>query len=124
MLINIALDHRPADSCQLRWSLAQGVGLGALQRLQRLQPTQSKSDEMPNNTCQLLQVQQAEGFEHFWGRRAAASLCVTQAMQQELSLRWSIQATVFHDHAPSHFRRSTLQVGLHRNLHTGELGNS
>ncbi|KAK9844422.1 hypothetical protein WJX74_002223 [Apatococcus lobatus] len=54
-------------------------------------------------------VRQAEGFERFWGRRAAASLCVTKAMQQELGSRWGIRATVFHDHAPSHFRRCTLQ---------------
>ncbi|KAK9809359.1 hypothetical protein WJX73_008651 [Symbiochloris irregularis] len=49
-------------------------------------------------------VRMAERLERFWGRRAAAHLCVSHAMQRELASGWGIQATVFHDRPPSMFR--------------------
>ena len=53
------------------------------------------ASERSRYTCQ--QVRLAEQQERFWGRRAARSLCVTQAMAQHLASSWGIQATVFHD---------------------------
>ena len=55
-----------------------------------------------------MQVLLARSIERFLGRRAAASLCVTQAMQQELAGSWGIEATAFHDKAPADFRPTLL----------------
>ena len=55
-----------------------------------------------------LQVLLARSIERSFGRRAAASLCVTQAMQQELAGSWGIEATIFHDKAPADFRPTLL----------------
>lgn len=54
------------------------------------------------------QVRTAERLERFWGRRAAAHLCVSRAMQQELATGWRIRATVFHDRPPPMFRPTPL----------------
>lgn len=58
----------------------------------------------------LLQVRLAEGYERRWGRSAHASLCVTRAMQRELSKHWRVPATVFYDRPPAFFRPATLEV--------------
>lgn len=70
-----------------------------------------------------MQVLLARSIERSFGRQAAASLCVTQAMQQELAGSWGIQATVFHDKAPADFRPTLLsdQHALFLKLQVGLL---
>ncbi|KAL2631705.1 hypothetical protein R1flu_016391 [Riccia fluitans] len=51
---------------------------------------------------------------HFWyeqryGKMADGYLCVTKAMQHELSQNWGIKATVVYDRSPEFFRPITLQ---------------
>jgi hypothetical protein len=47
-------------------------------------------------------------YERFWSRKAAASLCVTRAMQQELLHGWRVTAVAFHDRPPAFFRPATV----------------
>lgn len=54
-------------------------------------------------------VRLAERYERHWGRAADASLCVTRAMQRELSVHWRVPAHVFYDRPPDFFRPATLQ---------------
>ncbi|KAI3428089.1 hypothetical protein D9Q98_006472 [Chlorella vulgaris] len=54
-------------------------------------------------------VRLAERYERYWGRAAHASLCVTSAMQAELSRHWRVPATVFYDRPPDFFRPASLQ---------------
>ncbi|CAI5477188.1 unnamed protein product [Closterium sp. Yama58-4] len=48
-------------------------------------------------------------YETTIARQAAAHICVTRAMQQELANNWDIRATVLYDRPPSFFRPSTLE---------------
>lgn len=65
-----------------------------------------------------MQVRVAESYERFWGRTAAAGLCVTRAMQLELRQHWRVPATVFYDRPPDFFRPASLaeQHGLMQRL--------
>ncbi|KAK9909090.1 hypothetical protein WJX75_007012 [Coccomyxa subellipsoidea] len=48
-------------------------------------------------------------YERFWGRFGHKHLCVSAAMRTELQRSWRIQATVFYDRPPSHFRPTPLK---------------
>ncbi|CAI5465932.1 unnamed protein product [Closterium sp. Yama58-4] len=48
-------------------------------------------------------------YETTIGRQAAAHICVTRAMQQELANNWDIRATVLYDRPPAFFRPSSLE---------------
>ncbi|CAI7787351.1 unnamed protein product, partial [Closterium sp. NIES-54] len=48
-------------------------------------------------------------YETTIARQAAAHICVTRAMQQELANNWDIRATVLYDRPPSFFRPSSLE---------------
>ncbi|CAI5964731.1 unnamed protein product, partial [Closterium sp. NIES-65] len=48
-------------------------------------------------------------YETTIARQAAAHICVTRAMQQELANNWDIRATVLYDRPPAFFRPSTLE---------------
>ncbi|XP_050371040.1 UDP-glycosyltransferase TURAN [Argentina anserina] len=47
--------------------------------------------------------------ERHFGRMADGSLCVTRAMQHELSQNWGIKATVLYDQPPEFFRPTSLE---------------
>lgn len=44
-------------------------------------------------------------YEHFFGRRGDAHLCVSAAMQSELEHNWGISAHVLYDRPPAFFKR-------------------
>ncbi|CAI5495750.1 unnamed protein product, partial [Closterium sp. Naga37s-1] len=48
-------------------------------------------------------------YETTIARQAAAHICVTRAMQQELANNWDIRATVLYDRPPAFFRPSSLE---------------
>ncbi|KAL6570565.1 hypothetical protein OROGR_000115 [Orobanche gracilis] len=48
------------------------------------------------------------GIEKRYGKMAHGSLCVTRAMQHELSQNWGIKATVLYDQPPEFFRPASL----------------
>ncbi|KAL3689611.1 hypothetical protein R1sor_015920 [Riccia sorocarpa] len=48
-------------------------------------------------------------YEQRYGKMADGYLCVTRAMQHELSQNWGIKATVVYDRSPEFFRPITLQ---------------
>ncbi|KAL2245540.1 UNVERIFIED_CONTAM: UDP-glycosyltransferase TURAN [Sesamum indicum] len=48
-------------------------------------------------------------IEKSYGERAHGSLCVTKAMQHELSQNWGIKATVLYDQPPEFFRPASLE---------------
>ncbi|KAL8481466.1 hypothetical protein ACS0TY_027830 [Phlomoides rotata] len=48
-------------------------------------------------------------IEKHYGKMAHGSLCVTRAMQHELSQNWGITATVLYDHPPEFFRPASLK---------------
>ncbi|KAH6837261.1 UDP-Glycosyltransferase superfamily protein [Perilla frutescens var. hirtella] len=48
-------------------------------------------------------------IEKHYGKMAHSSLCVTRAMQHELSLNWGIKATVLYDQPPEFFRPASLE---------------
>ncbi|ORY42979.1 glycosyl transferases group 1-domain-containing protein [Leucosporidium creatinivorum] len=54
-------------------------------------------------------VKLAKWIETFWGQRAYAHLCVTEAMKEALIRDAQLQGrtVVFHDRPPAHFRRQT-----------------
>ncbi|KDE04023.1 hypothetical protein MVLG_05524 [Microbotryum lychnidis-dioicae p1A1 Lamole] len=56
-------------------------------------------------------VKLAKWIESFWGSKAFAHLCVTEAMRKKLTREISLQGkvAVFHDRPPNHFRRQTGQ---------------
>ncbi|GBG83724.1 hypothetical protein CBR_g37525 [Chara braunii] len=47
-------------------------------------------------------------YERYFGKKADAHICVTEAMRQELKDNWGIRATVLYDRAPDFFRPSTI----------------
>ncbi|CAL8460619.1 g148 [Coccomyxa elongata] len=51
----------------------------------------------------------AKLYERFWGRFGHKHLCVSAAMRTELQRGWHIQATVFYDRPPSHFRPTPIK---------------
>ncbi len=55
-------------------------------------------------------VKLAEWYERYWGRGAAANLCVTRAMQSELQANWGVAAAVLYDRPPTLFRPARLEV--------------
>ncbi len=55
------------------------------------------------------QVALAKLYERFWGRFGHKHLCVSAAMRSELQRGWHIQATVFYDRPPSHFRPTPIK---------------
>eukprot|EP00798_Chlamydomonas_sp_ICE-L_P023969 gene23970-9542_t len=54
-------------------------------------------------------VKIALAYEKFWGRQGDAHFCVTEAMKEELALRWGVQATVLYDRPPSFFKRTSVE---------------
>lgn len=64
---------------------------------------------MTGGAVLVTQLKAAEAIERFWGPFGRRHLCVSAAMQTELQKRWGIQATLFYDRAPSHFRPITLR---------------
>eukprot|EP00884_Botryococcus_braunii_P002445 jgi/Botrbrau1/12200/Bobra.0186s0105.1 len=54
-------------------------------------------------------IKLARTLEKVWGRTADYNFCVTMAMQNVLERRWGIQATVFYDRPPAHFRPASLE---------------
>ncbi|XP_059204957.1 chitobiosyldiphosphodolichol beta-mannosyltransferase [Centropristis striata] len=55
-------------------------------------------------------VRLAKWYEHFFGPLAAHSLCVTNAMKDDLQKNWGIKATTLYDRPASIFRETPLKL--------------
>ncbi|GFP94254.1 chitobiosyldiphosphodolichol beta-mannosyltransferase [Phtheirospermum japonicum] len=62
----------------------------------------------PPSVPTLVVVKFASWIEKRFGKMAHGSLCVTRAMQHELSHNWGIKATVLYDQPPEFFRPASL----------------
>ncbi|XP_068605502.1 chitobiosyldiphosphodolichol beta-mannosyltransferase [Brachionichthys hirsutus] len=51
----------------------------------------------------------AKWYERVFGRLASRSLCVTEAMREDLQRNWGIRATTLYDRPPSVFRETPLE---------------
>ncbi|XP_056144536.1 chitobiosyldiphosphodolichol beta-mannosyltransferase isoform X2 [Lampris incognitus] len=54
-------------------------------------------------------VRMAKWYEHFFGRLADESVCVTNAMRDDLQMNWGIKATTLYDKPPAIFRETPLE---------------
>uniref|UniRef100_A0A224XPI5 Beta-1,4-mannosyltransferase n=1 Tax=Panstrongylus lignarius TaxID=156445 RepID=A0A224XPI5_9HEMI len=54
-------------------------------------------------------VKMSYWFECYFGRKAAANICVTKSMRMDLLQRWGIIAAVLYDRSPEEFHRTTLE---------------
>ncbi|XP_023124033.2 chitobiosyldiphosphodolichol beta-mannosyltransferase [Amphiprion ocellaris] len=55
-------------------------------------------------------VRLAKWYEHFFGPLATNSLCVTNAMKDDLQKNWGVRATTLYDRPPSIFRETPLKL--------------